>query len=129
MTAWVSTTLVAFATDQVRSTSADVPTSLKETATATETSLTRSAYVVETAQRMPMPMESVTTWTTAWVSTTLAAYATAQEKSTSADVQTSQKVTATVMATSLTPWAYAVVTARQMPMATAFVMMPRYLGV
>ena len=49
-------------------------------------------------------MASVTTWTTALANSTRVAYATAQARSTSADVLTSLKATATVTATSLTPW-------------------------
>ena len=103
-TAWVRSTLAASATDQERSTSADVLTSQKATATATATSSTPSACVAVTALKTPMPMASATTWTTAWARSTLAACATAQERSTSADVLTSQKATATVTATSSTPW-------------------------
>ena len=56
-TAHASTmTLAAYATVQVRSTSADVLTSLKEIATATETSLTPSACVAGTAQRTTTAM-------------------------------------------------------------------------
>ena len=47
----------------------------------------------------------VTTSMNAWANLTLVACATAQERSTSADVLTSPKATATAMATNSTPWA------------------------
>ena len=86
------------------STSADVLTSQKETATATATSSTRLAYAAVTAQRTPMPMASVTMSTTAWVNSTSAASATVRAPFTSADALTSQKETATATVTSSTPW-------------------------
>ena len=56
----------ASATVLAPSTSADVLTSQKETVTATATSSTRLACAVVTARRTPMPMASVTMWTTVW---------------------------------------------------------------
>ena len=61
-TAWARSTLVASATDQERSTSADVPTSLQATATAMATSSTLLESVAVTALKTPMPMASATTW-------------------------------------------------------------------
>ena len=74
------------------------------------------AYAAVTAQRTPMPMASVTMWTTAWVRTTSAASATVLARSTSADVLTFQKETATATETSSTRLAYAAVTAQRTPM-------------
>ena len=81
----------------------------------------RLENVVVTAQKMPMRMASATMWTTALASLTLAACATVLERFTSADVQTFLLATATVMATSSTPWAFAAATAHLMPTATAYV--------
>ena len=60
------TTSAASATVLAPSTSADVLTSQKETATATATSSTPWACAAVTAQRTPMPMASATMLTTAW---------------------------------------------------------------
>ena len=109
----------ASATAQAPFTSAAVLTSPLVTATATATNSTPWACVVVTAQRTPMPMASVTTLTTALAHTTLAACATAQVRSTSADVLTSPLATVTATATNSTPWACVVVTAQLMRMATA----------
>ena len=59
-----------------RFTNVDALTSLKATATATETSSMPWASAVETARRTPMPMASVTTWMTALANSTPAASAT-----------------------------------------------------
>jgi hypothetical protein len=77
--------------------------------------------VVVLAQLTLTPLAFVTTLTTAWASLTLAAFATVQERFTSAVVPTSQWVTATVMATSSTPLACVVVLAQLTltPMASA----------
>ena len=129
-----SSTLAVCATDQERSTSADALTSLKETATVTETSLTSAASAAETAS-LPetatvtatslMPSENVeglvrpmrtlmasaTTSTHVLESLTPVACATDRARSTSADVQTSLKETATVTETSSTSAASAAETA------------------
>ena len=63
----------------------------------------------------------VMTWTTALERMTTAEYATARARSTTAAVLTLLKATATAMATSSTPLAYAVVLAQWTQMKTAFV--------
>ena len=120
-TAWVRLTRAASAMAQERFTSADAMTSHKATATVTATKRTPWACVEVIAQRTPMPMASVTTWTTAWVNWTPAAYAMAQERSSNVDARTSQRETAIATATKKTPWAYAVVTAQKTPMRMASV--------
>ena len=60
-------TLVAFATDQVRSTSADATTSLQALAIVMAHNWTPLASAVAIALRTPMPMAFVTTWMTAWI--------------------------------------------------------------
>ena len=120
-TAWAHSTLAASATAQARSTSVDVLTSPPATATVTATSSTPWACVVVTALLMPMPMASVTTWMTAWGNSTHVASATAQVRSTSVDVLTFPKATATATATNSTLWACVVVTAPPTRMPMAFV--------
>ena len=82
------------------------------TVTVMVTSSTPWAYVVATAQLTLTPMASVMMLTTALEQLMLAASATVQAPFTNADVQTSPPATATVMATSSTPWAYVVATAQ-----------------
>ena len=121
-TASVPTTSAASATDLVpfhECGSSDIPEG--DMRLSTETSLTPSASVVATAQRTPMPMASVTTFTTASVPTTSAASATDLVPSTSADALTSPKETATATETSLTPSACVVATAQRTPMPMASV--------
>jgi len=67
---------VAFATVQVRYTSADVPTFQRAIATAMETRSTCWANVVVPARPMPMLTAFATMWTLVLVNTTNAAYAT-----------------------------------------------------
>ena len=112
---------VASATAQEKSTSVDVQTFLKETATAMATSSTPWMCVVATALRMPMPMAFVTTLTIVSAHLMPAASATAQAPSTNVDVLTLPRATATVKAINSMPWACAVVTARQTRMPMAFV--------
>ena len=73
--------------------------------------------------RMPMPMASVTTSTTAWANSTPVASATVPATSTHAGAPTSPKATATATETNLTSSASAVAGARRMPTATAFATM------
>ena len=126
-TASANLTHVAFATARERFTSVDALTSQPVTATATATKKTPWACVVATALLMPTWMASATTSTTAWALLTLAASATARERSTSADALTSQPVTAIATATSSTPWACVVATARLTPTATACATTPKWL--
>ena len=70
------TMLVAFAMAQVQYMSADVRTSQSASATATETSLMRSANAVETVKPTSMPMAFVMTWMTVLESLTPVACAT-----------------------------------------------------
>ena len=113
--------LVAFAMAQVTSTSVDALTSQQVTATAMATSLTPWASVVATVQPMRMPMASATTWTNALANLTNAAFAMAQVLYSRAVALRFPKGIAIVMATSLTPWAFAVANAPRtwMPMAFA----------
>ena len=122
-TALALMTTAACATVQARSTSADVQTPLKATATAMATSSTPLACAVVLAPQTWMPTASAMTWTTALERMTTAAFATAQARFTSADAQTSLKATATAVATCLTPLAYVAVLALRTRMKTAFVTM------
>ena len=111
---WMS---VVFVMAQVPSSSAGALTSLLATATVTATSLTRLVNVVAPVKQTPIQMASVTTKTIAWANSTLVACATVQVRSTSADVRTSPKETATVTATSLMPLVSAAVTVKRTPTA------------
>jgi hypothetical protein len=113
--------LVAFAMAQVQYMSADVRTSQSAIATATETSLMRSANAVETVKPTSMPMAFVTTWMTVLESLTPVACAMVLVRSSRADVQAFPKAIVTATATSLMPWAFAVETVSKMQMPMAFV--------
>ena len=119
-TAWARSTLAACATVLVQFTSVDVKTFQPAIATATAAKKTPWACAV-VAQQMMMRMASVTTWTTAWARSMLAACATAPVRFMSADAKTFQLAIATATAAKKTPWACAVVTAQQMLMQMAFV--------
>ena len=99
-------TLVVSATVPEKFTSADVQTSQRVTAIVKGTNLTPLAFAEALAQLMSTGMEFVMTSMNASDPMTLVVSATAQEKSTSVDVQTSQKATAIVKGTNLTPLGY-----------------------
>ena len=113
----------ASATAPVRFTNADVQTFLKAIATATETSLMRSANAAETVKRTPMPMAFVMTWMIVLENSTLAAYAMVQVRSSRVDVQAFLKAIATAMATNSMPWAFVAAVAQKTLMRMAFVTM------
>tara|TARA_B110000003_G_scaffold121649_1_gene124060 strand:- start:89 stop:712 length:624 start_codon:yes stop_codon:yes gene_type:complete len=127
----VNSMLVGFAMAQAVSMSVDVPTSQKGTVTATATNSTPWAFAVGTVVLMPMPMACVTQ-TRSWgariprPATTMltqrskmdhvqslipAESAEGLEPCMNADVPTSQKTTATVMATKTMRLAFAEVIA------------------
>ena len=117
------TMLVAFAMAQVQYMSADVRTSQSAIATATETSLMRSANAVETVTPTSMPMAFVMTWMTVLESLTPVACATVLVRSSRADVQAFPKAIATAMATNSMPWAFVAAVAQKTLMRMAFVTM------
>ena len=114
-----STTPAASATGLDRSSSVDATTSLQAIAIAMGTSSTCSACAEATASRTRTGMASATSTTIVSGSTTPAASATGQDRSTIADVPTFQQVIAIVTGTSSTSSASAEATAWPMRMAMA----------
>ena len=121
MTAWVHTTLVEYAMDQVKSSSAVVQTSLKEIVTATEISSTLLACVAETVLPTPMLMESVMMWMIVLERLMRAESAMDLVPFTSAVVMTSPKEIAIVMEINSMLSEYVVVIVLLTPMPMAFV--------
>ena len=103
MNALAPMTLVVSATVLEKFTSADVQTFLKATAIAMEINLMPLAFVEALVQLMLTRMASAMTLMNASAPMTHVVSATAQEKFTSADVQTFLKATAIVKGASLTP--------------------------
>ena len=107
MNASAPMTLVVFATVLGLSMNAAARTFLKATAIAMEINLMPLAFVEALVQLMLTRMASAMTLMNASAPMTHVVSATAQEKFTSADVQTSQRVTAIVKGINLTPLAFA----------------------